>query len=526
MASKANALKGLNPFKNPCFILVFSILIGILQANDTSFLNSTENITRPEMNKYSLKFRSATPIDFNDDNLLDLILNFGDEIYVVFGKDNNNQIIEMNPDSSNFTTDQGILIYKSAGYPNFAEVLIEDINGDEIDDIVLKDSEQRENNVFVVYGSKSLNSNIDLASRNFSPNQGFKIFDSNSGISSSFGIAVSCGDINGDNLIDIIIGDQTANSSGAAYVIYGNNTRISDVDVSSASFNPNQGFKISTSNREDYSLMGTAVSYAGDVNGDNIGDIMIGAYGLNISSITGVAYVIYGTNDPVADIDVSSSNFDSSKGFTIVDSSTNLEGYAFGSFLRNAGDINGDNIEDLLVGKFGVNDFRDSVYVVYGVGGNQPTEIDVGSVSFSSSQGFKITDTEYDPNIFEKNIGVSVRSVDVNGDNLNDLIIGAPRRVADGHIYVIFGSNTPIEDVDLAFEDYKADWGFDIKSFTENISVNLTGDFNGDGLPDFQIINNGDASGAAYVIYESNFANLLLCSFYFMLISFMTILFL
>src|SRR6266513_4744730 len=107
---------------------------------------------------------------------------------------------------------------------------------------------------------------------------GFKISGEAAGDYSGFSIS-DAGDVNGDGFADLLIGayraDPNGDSSGAAYVVFGK----------SGGFNPNlnlssldgaNGFKISGVAASDRA--GSAVSGAGDVNGDGFADLLIGAY--------------------------------------------------------------------------------------------------------------------------------------------------------------------------------------------------------------------------------------------------------
>jgi hypothetical protein len=118
------------------------------------------------------------------------------------------------------------------------------------------------------------------------------------GISTSdrSGFAVSgAGDVNGDGLDDILIGAPSANpngsDSGQSYVVYGGTAVPATVELSA--LDGSSGFRVNGISTYDYS--GFAVSGAGDVNGDGLGDILIGArYADPNGSASGQSYVVYG----------------------------------------------------------------------------------------------------------------------------------------------------------------------------------------------------------------------------------------
>jgi hypothetical protein len=90
----------------------------------------------------------------------------------------------------------------------------------------------------------------------------------------------SAGDVNGDGLDDLIVGamyaDPNGNSSGKSYIVFGkaNNNAINLSDIANAS-DPTGGFVINGEVVDDRS--GFSISSVGDVNGDGLDDLIIGA---------------------------------------------------------------------------------------------------------------------------------------------------------------------------------------------------------------------------------------------------------
>ena len=102
----------------------------------------------------------------------------------------------------------------------------------------------------------------------------------------------SAGDINGDGIDDILLGSPYAVSIGATYVVFGNADGFA-ADISLSDLNGRNGFRIANFLQEQY--IGSAVSSAGDINGDGFDDILIGATGGSRNGgNSGTTYVVFG----------------------------------------------------------------------------------------------------------------------------------------------------------------------------------------------------------------------------------------
>lgn len=145
---------------------------------------------------------------------------------------------------------------------------------------------------YVVFGRASgLAAALNVAALNGT--DGFQIIGQSANDLSGFSVA-GAGDVNGDGFADVVVGasqaDPTGSYSGASYVVFGQaggflpTLNLSTLDGAN-------GFQISGEAALDYS--GFSVAGAGDVNGDGLADLIVGALGAD-PNISGASYVVFG----------------------------------------------------------------------------------------------------------------------------------------------------------------------------------------------------------------------------------------
>jgi hypothetical protein len=156
--------------------------------------------------------------------------------------------------------------------------------------------------------------------------------------------------------------------------------------------------------------------------------------------------------------------------------------------VSNAGDVNGDGFDDVIVGAPGADpngrDSSGSSYVVFGKASGFSATMDLSSLD--GSNGFRLDGvSEYDF------AGKSVSNAgDVNGDGFDDVIVGAsyadPNGDSSGSSYVVFGKASGFSaTMDLSSLDgeqwFSSGWSCQADDFSGRI-VSNAGDVNGDGL--------------------------------------------
>src|SRR5262249_54533562 len=181
-----------------------------------------------------------------------------------------------------------------------------DINGDGYGDVLIGSPYADANGrwgsgiSYVVYGNAS-GQNIDLAS--FDASDGFRIIGEQSG-SSGFSVSPA-GGVNGDGIIDLIIGAPDSDVGGvsrvgATYLVFGSS---SGGDVDLANLTPSQGVRF---DGEGVSESGFSVASAGDINGDGLADLIVGAPDASPGGReeAGSAFVVFGRTGGWANIDL------------------------------------------------------------------------------------------------------------------------------------------------------------------------------------------------------------------------------
>jgi VCBS repeat-containing protein len=430
---------------------------GFGQSIDLGTLNGTNGFAITGVSAFDYSGASVRKAgDVNGDGLADFLIgapwgeasqgaNAG-ETYLVFGRQGGfgGSLDLSTLNGANGVTFRGAAAGDGLG---FAVSSAGDINGDGFDDLILGAREadgsgRRDAGAsYVVFGQAGgFAAGIDVTGLNGT--NGFALLGGGSSDRSGYSVS-AIGDINGDGIDDLIIGAPMADPSGRAnageaYVVFGRRGGF-DASLDLGTLSGVNGFKISGADAGDHA--GWSVASAGDLNGDGIADLVIGALYADPAGRenAGETYVVFGRQGGFGgNLDLS--NMPASMGFTINGvAALNLTGHS----VASAGDVNGDGIDDLLIGALyadgagGID--TGETYVVFGRATGFGGVLDLASLN--GQTGFAIGGIGAGD--FS---GHSVSAAgDVNGDGIDDLLIGAPMadpsgRADAGQSYVLFGA--------------------------------------------------------------------------------------
>ncbi|MDX1972328.1 MAG: integrin alpha [Candidatus Sumerlaeia bacterium] len=488
--------------------------------------------------------------DFNGDGLSDFLVsipgydgvssnyvNTGGAVFIIFGKENN--FSGVNPLQED-VLDEATILYSGAENESLGEKpesvsSLGDVNGDGYDDIIVSTFKssgfegigENAGEAYVVFGTANPPASKNV--RDLNGSDGFII-----GAIESFdylGVSVSsAGDINGDGLNDILVSAPRADSysntmisAGETYIILGKSTpypqlvdlrdNINVIDLLAHIF---RGI-----NPSDNS--GTSVSSIGDLNADGFDDILVTApYGDGVTdsvSNSGEAYVIFGSagapfNFPTV------TGLNGTTGFAI---HSGNEGDNLGVSASSAGDVNGDGIQDLLLGiprGDGLSEASESAgeaVVVFGSTNAFSPILELPSgLPADGTKGIILFD-----GLTLQYSGTKVSAAgDINGDGFGDVMVCS--RLSDyskginslsfGKAIVIFGKSS-FGKRDVELQEINSGEGFFFRGDQQNqnlgVSASSIGDTNGDGISDLLVGayladlpgNSGNRSGAAYLIY-------------------------
>ena len=301
-------------------------------------------------------------------------------------------------------------------------------------------------------------------------------------------VVESAGDVNGDQRPDFLVGAPTTTARGRAnagslFIVFGPREGLP------AKLPELGGRGIRVDGAAAGDRLGTAAAPAGDVNGDGLGDVVVGAP--RADAEPGAAYVILGRREPGA-IDLAG------RGAGEIRISLGGKADHTGVTVSSAPDMDGDRRPEVLVGvdRFGAPEGATpapppgAAYAVFAKA--LTADVDLAKLG---TAGIRLDG----PAGSSAGLGLG-GAPDMNGDGRGEIVVGAPTvgaRVAPtaqgfppdakGAVYVVFGRATA-GAVDL---NALGDGGFTVAAapLDGQLGISSSGvpDMTGDGVPDLLI---------------------------------------
>jgi hypothetical protein len=270
-----------------------------------------------------------------------------------------------------------------------------------------------------------------------------------------FGRAVAgAGDVDGDGVGDVLVGAHrespgaSPNHAGRAYLFSGDSGSLLHT--------------LASPNEEGGGCFGWSVSGAGDVTGDGLSDVLVGAYGEDPGPSpdgSGRAYIFDGETGALVRI--------------LASPNEQVAGY-FGWSVSGVGDVDGDGHGDVVVGApwedldAEEDTNAGAAYVLNGLSGTLLGTLTSPSVQDSGYFGWSVS-------------GIG----DVDDDGVGDVIVGAhkesPVAGSDqaGRVYLFSGASSALLQTLSSPDEEVGGWfGF---------CVSGTGDLDGDDRPDMVV---------------------------------------
>ncbi len=255
--------------------------------------------------------------------------------------------------------------------------------------------------------------------------------------------------------------------------------------------------------------LGRALTTIGDLDGDGLEDFAIGAAG-DENQRGGGAVVIPGSFAGYPDV-LDAGDLSAVGGTELLTPAEYGQGFA--ASLAGGVDFNDDGIDDLIIGARSTRSPEDAargtVWVLYGQEGGFPDSIDF--TSLTPQEGVRMFSTETGAGTGTTDVGNAVAGIgDVNADGIEDILIGSGQGI--GPAYVVYGSETPGETIDLFALDGSNGFAIPQDDRGDRLGTDVAGgfDFNGDGVPDFAVAaqtariegtTNTSAEGSVWLVF-------------------------
>ena len=228
---------------------------------------------------------------------------------------------------------------------------------------------------------------------------------------------------------------------------------------------------------------GISIANIGDLDGDGVNDLAVGAHGDDDGGTNrGAIHILFMNTDGSVDSTVEINDY-TANGPELSD-----DDY-FGSSIANIGDLNGDGVEDIAVGATGDDDGgknRGAIHIMFmNTDGSVDSTVEIND---STPNGPELS--------IKDNLGFSIANIgDLDGDGINDIAVGAHQDDMDetgddeggtkrGAVHIMFLVGTPVPltatkssatTVDLSWDTARGSPTYTIHSSLDNASFTSLG---------------------------------------------------
>jgi len=356
-----------------------------------------------------------------------------------------------------------------------------DFNSDGVDDILLgarfgdgpDNGREDAGEAYVIFGSRGPLGDVDLAAGE----QDMTVWGANPG--DNLGFSAAAADVNADGIDDILLGAPFARAPtdattkvGAVYIILGGAGLQGSIDLAQSPAD------VTLVGPGSSSFFGDSLA-SGDVNGDGIADVIVGATFARRTApppvSAGATYVVFGSPDWPSTLEMASGEYDAA-----IFGAEDLD--ELGDTVAS-GDINGDGLDDIIMtaeAADGPDNSRSTAAEVHVVFGSKELSGDL-DISLGDQDVSILGADEQDT------LGFSLASGDVSGDGVDDLIMGARgdnglmnAQNGVGAVYILFGGPDLPSSIDLAqsASGVTGLYGADAGDLMAHVAI---GDLEGDG---------------------------------------------
>jgi len=276
-------------------------------------------------------------------------------------------------------------------------------------------------------------------------------------------------------------------------------------EIDLATFSADDGTVLVNDTNDLSRTMTLAAGTLGDVNNDGVADYAHA--GTNFIGVDGdnEVFVVFGSPSGFPP-QFGLSTIDGDNGFRITDQSDLLQAWISAG---PAGDVNGDGIDDLVLTARDDQPTPTRLVGAVILGRDTPFPLTLDIADLDGSNGFLLSDPDAPTSTPAAPLAAN-RSVDLNCDGIEDLVIGFPQRDPSGDVRILFGGAFPIS-ANVALTGLDGGNGVRILPPAGSVDFGFAhsglGDFNGDGCDDLAIgdlnasVAAADASGRVTIVF-------------------------